>query len=129
MNTPELITELLPHEVFVFGSNLAGIHGAGAAKMAYDKGWVPWGAGSGWFDRSYAIPTKGHRLDTLTLSHIETKVHSFLAFAQGARGRTFLVTPIGCGLAGYKPSDIAPMFKGHSGNVILPKSFTDILYP
>lgn len=123
---PEDITSLEPNEVFVFGSNEAGRHGRGAAKQAVKFGAV-YGQGDGLMGQSYGISTKGHKLEVLSLARIEVKVARFLRFAEAHAELTFLVTPIGCGLAGYKPKEIAPMFKGTPPNVVLPQSFQTIL--
>lgn len=101
-----------PRHVFVFGSNERGIHGAGAAKEACAKHGARWGQGYGHHGDSFAIPTKDERIETLPLGRIEKYVQDFLAYATGHHDLTFQVTRIGCGLAGYKDSDIAPLFKG-----------------
>lgn len=124
--TPERITSLRPNEIFVFGSNLAGVHGAGAARCALKFG-AMYGEGIGHLGQTYAIPTKDSNIKTLPLWKIECYVKRFLEFATALNERTFLVTPIGCGLAGYSPKDIAPMFKNSPPNVILPASFHQIL--
>lgn len=118
--------DLAPDEVFVFGSNLAGIHGAGAARTAALYYGAKTGHGIGHTGRSYAIPTKDHRLKTLPLYVIREFVDLFLAYAQCRPGMKFIVTPIGCGLAGYSPKEIAPLFTGAvqvPPNVILPPEF------
>ncbi len=125
--TPESITKLAENEVFVFGSNTAGRHGAGAAKLAYRKFGAKWGEGHGWFGQSFAIPTKGVTIQTLPLAEIKPNVEHFLVIAKSCPEFHFLVTAIGCGLAGYKAKDIAPMFKDAPANVSLPQSFWDIL--
>ena len=104
-------------EVFVFGSNLAGIHGAGAAKIAYKKFGAVWGRGVGGpFGQCFAIPTKDNKIQTMPLSDIEAFVQAFVRFTQAQNlyqiQRQWFVTRIGCGLAGYKDEQIAPMFKG-----------------
>lgn len=124
--TPERIIHLEPNEIFVFGSNWAGRHGKGAAKDALKFGAVR-GQGDGFMGQTYGIPTKGHRLEVLPLGKIYIAVERFIRAARNNPGYTFLVTPIGCGLAGYSPKDIAPMFKGSPSNVILPASFHQIL--
>lgn len=118
-----MITSLKPNEIFVFGSNLAGIHGAGAAKQAYEKFGAVWSIGFGKCGQSYAIPTKDRNIKSLSLSEIDKYVCSFLTFATVNPHLTFLVTAIGCGLAGYKYEEIAPMFKGAPNNVVLPEEF------
>lgn len=106
--------------VFVFGSNLAGRHGAGAARTALGLYGAQYGKGEGHQGRSYAIPTKDESLRTLPIKRIWYYVDQFLAYADMSRDLTFYVTRVGCGLAGYKDEDIAPMFKTASTNVILP---------
>jgi hypothetical protein len=105
--------------VFVFGSNLAGRHGKGAALEAVQRWGARPGQGVGRQGNSYAIPTKGETLRTLPLSAISISVDFFLKHARANPGDSFLVTAIGCGLAGYGPRDIAPMFVGAPENVFL----------
>jgi hypothetical protein len=111
--------------VFVFGSNLAGRHGKGAALFARENHGAVYGRGEGIQGQSYAIPTKDEKIRTLPLSRIAESVQRFLRYAEEQSSLTFNVTPIGCGLAGYSPEDIAPMFKGAPENVRLPKEFLD----
>lgn len=108
-----VITRLNQSEIFVFGSNEAGRHGAGAAKWG-----AKYGQGEGLQGLTYAIPTKDHNIRTLPLEKIDIYVARFFSFALAHSGLTFLVTPIGCGLAGYKPEDIAPLFLKHSPSLI-----------
>lgn len=96
---------------FVFGSNLKGIHGAGAAKIAFKKYGAKYGIGIGFQGRSYAIPTKDHHIHTLPLSTIKKHVQDFIEVTHLDETSWYLVTPVGCGLAGYTPKDIAPLFK------------------
>ncbi len=121
--TNSIITKLEPNEVFVFGSNSAGRHGKGAALTAYRKFGARNGQGDGLMGQSYGIPTKGWKLDVLPLGKIWISVQRFLRFAAAHPELRFLVTEIGCGLAGYPPKEIAPMFQGATDNVILPDSF------
>lgn len=111
--------------VFVFGSNTEGRHGAGAAYHAYTKYGAIYGKASGRQGNAYAIITKDLRLGrrSIPLPHIEAQVRAFLAYASSEPSITFLVSPIGCGLAGYTPSEIGPMFKNAPKNVQLPDSF------
>lgn len=102
-------------EVFVFGSNLSGIHGAGAARAALQFG-AKSGCGVGPMGRTYAIPTKGHMLGVLDLGLIEQFVVEFKKHAAFHTDRQFFITRIGCGLAGYADKDIAPMFRGIGDN-------------
>jgi hypothetical protein len=115
----EQITNLGPNEVFVFGSNLAGIHGAGAAKQALKFG-AKIGVGYGKYGNTWAIPTKDGNIKTLPLSDIQMRVWGFLDWAEtlykDGEPDTFVVTKIGCGLAGYKDWQIAPMFNGAPSN-------------
>lgn len=113
--------------VFVFGSNLAGRHGKGAALYAKKHHGAVYGQGVGLQGQSYGIPTKNERLQTLTLGVIEIYVENFKSFACSNPDKTFNVTAIGCGLAGYTPSDIAPLFKTAPSNCILPEEFKEVL--
>lgn len=97
-------------DCFVFGSNLKGIHGAGAALYAWKYHGAEMGNGIGQQGNSYAIPTKDEYLHTLPLQDIEQYVNEFIDFATTNSHMKFLVTKIGCGLAGYRNIDIAPMF-------------------
>lgn len=103
-------------KVFVFGSNLAGIHGAGAAKIAKQKFGAEYGTGKGWQPghRSYAIPTKDRNIKTISLDEIKLYVAEFVLLTQDyfVLNGGYFVTRIGCGLAGYKDEQIAPLFKG-----------------
>lgn len=106
--------------IFVFGSNLAGIHGAGSALHAKRFYGAKQGIGVGPWGDSYAIPTKDERLHTLAKDSIKDFVKDFLEYAARHPEMQFHCVAIGCGLAGYTAKDIAPMFKNHSENVILP---------
>lgn len=116
-------------EIFVFGSNLAGRHGAGAAKYAYDNHGAIYGVGVGLQGDSYGIPTKDQKIETLPLETIKIYVEQFIEFARLTPDLMFNVTAIGCGLAGYNPFQIAPMFSSASGlsNVRLPEEFKKVL--
>lgn len=115
------------NEIFVFGSNQAGRHGKGAARDAIKFG-AEYGNGEGIQGRTYAIPTKDKNLRVLPLSSIMKNVSKFKNFAAQNPDLKFLVTEIGCGEAGYSPSQIAPMFKNLlSDNVFLPRSFREEL--
>lgn len=124
--TPDNITTLGPGEVFVFGSNLAGHHGGGAANYAHRHFGAEWGVGEGLRGQSYAIPTM-----FATAEDIKPYVDKFTDFARDHGELLFLVTPIGCGIAGWRPADIAPFFRDARllPNVVLPRSFVDILGP
>jgi len=123
---PDRITSLQQREVFVFGSNLAGRHGRGAAVQAKKFG-AKDGEGVGHWGRTYAIPTKDEHLRVLPLREIERYVLDFKMHVTRCVSDIFLVTRIGCGLAGYKPADIAPMFADANYNVRLPQCFLDVL--
>lgn len=124
--TPERITELAENEIFVFGSNLAGAHGGGAALLAYRQFGAVWGKGVGMHGRTYAIPTMQGGVKT-----IKPYVDEFIRFAKEHPWLTFLVTRIGCGIAGFQDRDIAPLFKAaiNVENIILPKGFVDYIVP
>ena len=124
-----MITKLNDNEVFVFGSNYAGRHGKGAALTALRKFGAKSGQGVGLMGQSYGIATKDHNLKVLPLSIIELQIGRFLRFARTHPNLTFLVTPIGCGLAGYKYKEIAPLFFNFSipDNVKLPEEFIKYL--
>ena len=104
--TPEMITELQPNEIFVFGSNLRGMHGGGAAYIAYRKFGAIMGQGVGLQGQSYAIPTMQGGVET-----IRPYVDEFVAFAKEHPELTFLVTRIGCGIAGFTDDEISPLFE------------------
>jgi hypothetical protein len=109
--------------IFVFGSNLAGRHGKGAALYARKYHGAVYGQGEGLQGNSYAIPTKSSALRTLPLWRIEKAVLNFIQFAKDRPELEFQLTPIGCGLAGYTPEQIAPMFTDAPANVHKPKEF------
>jgi hypothetical protein len=111
--------------IFVFGSNLAGRHGAGAALFAHRNHGAIYCQGSGLQGQSYAIPTKDYSIRTLPLEVIQRHVETFIKFANAHPWMTFNVTRIGCGLAGYTDSDIAPMFKGAPINCNLPEGWRE----
>lgn len=113
--------------VFVFGSNLAGRHGKGAALWAREHRGAIYGQGEGYQGNSYAIPTKDERLRTLGVSAIAIHVDRFLIFARENPGLRFQLTPIGCGLAGYGPGWIAPLFREAPPNVDMPEEFKRVL--
>ena len=122
--TPNHISKLAESEIFVFGSNLDGHHYGGAARIAEEKFGAIFGQGVGLQGQSYAIPTMHGGVDV-----IKPYVDEFIEFAKQHPELTFLVTRIGCGIAGFKDSEIAPLFKGALGmaNIALPQSFMDII--
>jgi len=128
--TPENITELKKGQVFVFGSNESGIHGAGAALTAKEKFGAEMGKGYGPTGQCFAIPTKSWDIKgILPIPVLECYIARFTEYAMMHPEKTFLVTKIGCGLAGYEPKDIAPIFSDctHLNNIHLPEEFWDIL--
>ena len=122
--TPDRITVLKKNEIFVFGSNLAGAHGGGAARLACQRFGAVWGQGVGLQGQSYAIPTMQGGVET-----IKPYVDDFIEFARMHPELRFLVTRIGCGIAGFKPEEIAPLFAEalEMENVILPEDFVILL--
>lgn len=121
-----MIISLKPNEIFVFGSNLSGWHGAGAARQAFENFGAEYHVGVGRTGQCYAIPTKDENIKTMRLVDINNYVYHFLEYARMHPQLTFLVTAIGCGLAGYKPHQIAPMFKDAPNNVVLPEEFKNV---
>lgn len=122
--TPDRIEILAENEIFVFGSNLSGLHGGGAARIAYERFGAEWGKGVGLYGHTYAIPTMQGGVET-----IKPYVDEFISFAKNNPNLTFLVTRIGCGIAGFDDEDIAPLFKDAIDvpNIILPKEFAELI--
>lgn len=122
--TPDMITQLREGEIFVFGSNIHGLHGGGAAAIANAKFGAEWGVGEGLTGHCYALPTMEGGVE-----YIGSKVQNFLACAREHPELKFYVTRIACGIAGFTPSKIAPLFKDAipMTNVILPQDFVEIL--
>lgn len=118
--TPRRISSLKDNEVFVFGSNLSGMHGGGAARTAYLRFGAVMGQGVGLQGKSYGIPTMQGGTET-----IKPYVDEFVAFAKAHPERMFLVTRIGCGIAGFTDKEIAPLFADATDveNISLPRSF------
>ncbi len=114
-------------EIFVFGSNLAGRHGKGSALEALRKHGAVRGQGWGLQGNSYAIPTKDDRLRVLPLPTVEFYITNFVGFAKLHPEHTFRCVAIGCGNAGYRPEQIAPMFRGAPANILLPDEFVRVL--
>lgn len=109
--------------IFVFGSNLAGRHGKGAALHARSVHGAVYGVGVGRTGQAYAIPTKDAQLRTLPIQQIARHAAAFLEYARAHPELEFQVTRIGCGLAGYKDQDIAPLFAGAPENCLLPEGW------
>ncbi len=120
---PDVIKELKEDEIFVFGSNIRGEHRGGAARFAYENFGAEYGIGEGLRKQTYALPTMEGE------SSFEAAVGRFLAFAKRNPKLKFLVTPVGCGIAGYKPEQVAPWFRPALNiyNVYLPKCFLKVL--
>lgn len=119
--TPERVTELQPDEVFVFGSNATGAHGGGAARIACDRFGAVWGKGHGHHGQTYAIDTMSG------LGTLEREARTFIDYAAQHPELRFLLTPVGCGIAGYTPAQVAPFFTGLPSNVTVPQSFVTYL--
>ena len=119
--TPEYITSLKPNEIFVFGSNLAGMHGGGAAHIAHKLFGAEWGVGVGPTGQCYAIPTMQGGVET-----IRPYVDEFIEFAKAHQELTFLVTRIGCGIAGFTDEEISPLFEEARDveNIVLPEGWS-----
>ena len=122
--TPNWIDSLKENEIFVFGSNLAGMHGGGAARIARLHFGAVMGQGIGLQGQSYAIPTMQGGVET-----IRPYVDDFIAYAKHHQELHFLVTPIGCGIAGFEAEDIAPLFESakEMKNISLPESFWEVI--
>ena len=122
--TPNRISSLKNDEVFVFGSNLQGHHGGGAARQALMQFGAVWGQGVGMQGQSYAIPTMQGGVET-----VRPYVDQFIRFAKKHSEYFFYVTRIGCGIAGFKDSDIAPLFSDALSveNICLPESFVKVI--
>ena len=122
--SPDFISDLKANEVFVFGSNLDGAHGAGAARIAREKFGAVWGQGTGLQGQSYGIPTMHGGIE-----EIKPYVNEFIDFARSRPELTFLVTRVGCGIAGFHDSEMAPLFAQAVSipNIHLPESFWKVL--
>lgn len=122
--TPEFITELKTNEIFVFGSNIRGFHGGGAARIANKKFGAEWGVGEGLTGQCYALPTMEGGVD-----YIAEKVRRFLECAKTHPELKFYVTKIACGIAGFTVAEIGPLFSDAImlENVILPKEFVEVI--
>jgi len=119
--TPEKITSLKPDEIFVFGSNGAGAHGGGAARVAHERFGAVWGQGDGLQGQAYGI-------DTMSGDAVMADAAArFIAYAAAHPELTFLLTPVGCGIAGYRPEQVAPLFSGLPPNVTVPAAFEPYL--
>ncbi len=128
--TPEYINKLEANEIFVFGSNLAGIHGGGAAFTAKKLFGAELGVGIGLTGKCYALPTKDKHIETMPIyPYIAREVLNLFFCIKNNPDKVFLITKVGCGLAGYTEEDIAPLFKGFINlpNITLPLEFIEII--
>ena len=123
-----IVDTLDENEIFVFGSNEAGIHGKGAALLAKKWG-ASNGIGEGIQGQTYGIPTKNRKIKTLSINKIKKYVNNFIQYARQNEHLKFYVTEIGCGLAGYDAKNIAPLFYEaiKLDNIYLPQKFWNIL--
>lgn len=121
------IVALEPNELIAVGTNEAGVHGAGAAKMAAKLFGLKRGVGFGISGQTFGIPTKEkHWMGPLPIPRIQAYVDRFLGIARDQPRLVFYLTPIGCGLAGLSPEQVAPMFANAPDNVILPPEFVGL---
>ena len=116
----DLYRNPLSNTIFVFGSNLAGRHGAGAAKFAAQFYGAEYGIGEGITGKAYALPTKDANIKTLAFEDVQWHCQQFLDYARRTRDSLFQLTRVGCGLAGLRDEDMAPLFKTAPENVLLP---------
>lgn len=114
-------------EIFVFGSNKSGIHGAGAARYAHDKLGAVWGVGEGRTGTCYALPTKGLNISFMSLDEVKQSVERFIYHANENPETDFVVTQVGCGLGGFTKDQIAPMFEGAPANCSFDSAWQPIL--
>ncbi|WP_193596373.1 hypothetical protein [Microbacterium sp. YJN-G] len=119
--TPHDVHDLAPDEIFVFGSNASGQHGGGAARTAYRRFGAVWGEGHGHHGQTYAIDTMSG-LDVLA-----EEARTFIDYAREHPALRFLLTPVGCGIAGYTPAQVGPLFAGIPANVTVPSVFVPFL--
>lgn len=115
--------------IFVFGSNIGGIHGAGAARAAKENYGAEYGCGEGRCNQSYAIPTKDGHMHTRPLERIRDSVNVFFTYAMLHKNEEFFCTRVGCGLAGWSDSDIGPMFSNAPDNCNLPEEWRQHVRP
>lgn len=122
-----MITKLGQEQVFVFGSNEAGIHGAGAARQAYEQFGACMGVGEGPTGQCYAFPTLDKNFKKRSIKDLQHSVRRFFAYARITPEKTFLLTPVGTGLAGYGIEEMKKLFKNAPKNVVKPKEFIERL--
>jgi len=119
-HTPENIGNLLPNEIFVFGSNLLGQHLGGAAKLAHDKFGARWGVGHGITGQCYAFPTLDENMEPMHASNLKAYAASLKTTAELVQTKLFLLTKVGCGIARFKEEEMIPLFADMPKNVIKP---------
>ena len=124
-----IIKTLAEDTTFVFGSNLAGEHSSGAAKTALEHFGALNGVGRGWSGQSFAIPTMNEHLQQMPLSQIQHYIDDFKTYTKNHPKNKYFLTSIGCGIAGFRDEDIAPLFENaiNLSNISLPKEFVDII--
>jgi hypothetical protein len=120
-----MITSLKENEIFVFGSNLAGQHIGGAAKQAHEQFGAEIGVGEGMTGQCYAFPTLGNNFEKLPFHMLRRSVRKLYQCCIDFPSFSFLLTPVGTGIAGYKVSEIAPLFKNHPQNLIIQQEFEE----
>jgi hypothetical protein len=118
-----LITRLKPNDIFVFGSNQRGAHGGGAARLAKEKFGAEEGVGEGLTGQSYAFPTLTANFGKVSHASLEASRDRLYASARQNPDKTFLLTKVGCGIAGFTEDEIRPLFKNAPENVILPEDW------
>lgn len=123
MTTPENTTELLPNEIFIFGSNFNGYHDGGAAKTAHEKFGAVYGIGEGLTGQSYAFPTLGCQMQKLPIEDLEECRDTLYATARALPAVTFYLTKVGCGIAGYHETEMGALFMDSPKNIIKPKGW------
>jgi hypothetical protein len=120
-----MITRLKPNEIFVFGSNLRGRHAGGAARLAAQRFGAREGVGEGLTGQSYAFPTLTANFEKVSLKALEASRDRLFATARAHPEKTFLLTKVGCGIAGFSEDEIRPLFRNAPENVVLPEDWAD----
>ena len=118
-----MITHLKPNEIFVFGSNRGGAHAGGAARLAKEKFGAQDGVGEGLTGQSYAFPTLTSNFEKVPRASLEASRDRFFAAALQHPDKTFLLTKVGCGIAGFTEDEIRPLFTRAPANVVLPEDW------
>ena len=121
--TRDNITRLAPDEIIVVGTNLAGAHGGGAAAQAHRDFGLEWGVGQGLSGQTYALPTLGRKLEKRNDEQLTMSIRKLWKCARENPGKIFLLTKVGCGIAGYDEEYIADKFKGAPDNIIKPEGW------